>query len=123
MGNGNEKLKILKNHEADIERIRAMERIADQEAEIKRIAEQNNYKLGMEEIKRLREKDLMEYEFKNKELDTKHEEFIMHENNRHQEETEKMKKDYDIKKEEIDERREYHKGLVEVEKAKAEKEI
>jgi len=54
MGSGNEKLKILKNHEADIERIRSMERIADQEAEIKRIAEQNHYKLGMENIKAIK---------------------------------------------------------------------
>jgi len=78
-----------------------MERIADQEAEIKRIAEKNHYELGMEDIRRLREKDIMEYDFKNKELEKKHEEFILHENHRHEEAQQESGKNFELKKIEL----------------------
>ena len=123
MGSGSERMRILKNHEAEILRIKMMADAAELEAEIKRIAEKNKYTLGMEEIRRLREKDLAEYQFKNEELRKKHEQFLLKENHRHEEEKEKIANNLTIETKKIEELRDYHAGLIEVEKIKGEKEI
>ena len=64
----------MNRHEEEVMRIRAMQDKNEQDAEIRKIALANNLKLGEEEIKRLREKDLKDYEIKNKELRIKEDE-------------------------------------------------
>ena len=68
MGSENEKLKILKSHEAEIIRIRNLDRKDMQDAEIRKFIAENDIKLKEEEIERIRDKDIKEYQIKNKEL-------------------------------------------------------
>ena len=67
MGGGQSKEQIMYNHEEEVMRIRNLREKNEQDAEIRRFIAENNLKLGEEEIQRLREKDLQEYEIKNKE--------------------------------------------------------
>lgn len=98
-------------NEAELKRIRMLEKRDEQEAEIRRLSEEYNFQIKEEEIKRLLQKDLQDYELKKIELDIRsrdinnqhestmqkinkeHEKNITHENNRHNEELEKIKND------------------------------
>ena len=147
MGSDNEKQRIMNEHEEEVMRIRNLERKDEQDAEIRRFIAENDFKIKEEEIERLREKDLQEYEIKNKELSIKeqeirnqHEQKIKEINNNHEENIKKldqtheigMKKlndDYTLKTIDLDIKREQmlkeneNKKLLNEEKNKGEKEI
>ena len=103
MGSDNEKQKIMNEHEEEVMRIRNLERKDEQDAEIRRFIAENDFKIKEEEIERLREKDLQEYEIKNKELSIKeqeirnqHEQKIKEINNNHEENIKKLDQTHEI---------------------------
>ena len=104
MGSDNEKQRIMNEHEEEVMRIRNLERKDEQDAEIRRFIAENDFKIKEEEIERLREKDLQEYEIKNKELSIKeqeirnqHEQKIKEIDNNHEENMKNLDQTHKIK--------------------------